>query len=236
MMRKAETILNIIHERGQRKLPVIDAYRLLYQRDLYLRAYGKLYCNNGAMTAGVTDETVDGMSLEKIDSIIEALRHECYRWTPVKRTYILKKNGKRRPLGLPTWSDKLLQEVIRSILEAYYEPQFSDHSHGFRSKRGCHTALRAVMQKGRGTKWFIEGDLCACFDTIDHDILLKILKENFHDNRFIRLMQLLLNAGYLENWKHNATHSGVPQGGLCKALHNPPYAKKALMQSIAQKF
>lgn len=214
MMRKAETILNIIRERGQRKLPVTDAYQLLYQRDLYLKAYGKLYRNNGAMTAGSTDETVDGMSLEKIDSIIEALRHERYRWTPVKRTYILKRNGKRRPLGLPVWSDKLLQEVIRSILEAYYEPQFSDHSHGFRPKRGCHTALRTVMQKGRGTKWFIEGDLCACFDTIDHDILLKILKESFQDNRFIRLMQMLLQAGYLENWNYNATYSGVPQGSI----------------------
>ncbi|CZG67466.1 Group II intron-encoded protein ltrA [Legionella pneumophila] len=128
-MRKAETILGIIRERGQRKLPVTDAYRLLYQRDLYLRAYGKLYRNNGAMTAGVTDETVDGMSLEKIDSIIEALRYERYRWTPVKRTYILKRNGKRRPLGLPTWSDKLLQEIIRLILETYYEPQFSDITH-----------------------------------------------------------------------------------------------------------
>jgi retron-type reverse transcriptase len=163
-MRNAETILAIIRQRGQRGLPVNDAYRLLYQRDLYLRAYGKLYRNQGAMTPGSTSETVDGMSLEKIDAIIDALRHERYRWTPVRRTYVPKPNGKRRPLGLPTWSDKLLQEVIRSILEAYYEPQFSDHSHGFRPGRGCHTALRDVMQHGRATKWFIEGDLSACFD------------------------------------------------------------------------
>lgn len=153
-MRKAETILNIIRERGQRNLPVKNVYRLLYQRDLYLRAYGKLCRNKGAMTEGVTVETVDGMSLEKIDKIIEGLRYERYRWTPVKRIYVLKKSGKRRPLGLPTWSNKLLQEVIRLILEAYYEPKFSECSHGFRPKRGCHTALRAVMQKGRGTKWF----------------------------------------------------------------------------------
>lgn len=124
-MRKAETILNIIRERGQRNLPVKNVYRLLYQRDLYLRAYGKLCRNKGAMTEGVTVETVDGMSLEKIDKIIEGLRYERYRWTPVKRIYVLKKSGKRRPLGLPTWSNKLLQEVIRLILEAYYEPKFS---------------------------------------------------------------------------------------------------------------
>jgi retron-type reverse transcriptase len=163
MMRNAETILDIIRQRGQCGLPGTDAYRLLYQRDLYLRAYGKLYRNQGAMTPGSTAETVDGMSLEKSDAIIDALRHERYRWTPVRRTYVPKKSGKWRPFGLPSWSDKLLQEVIRSILEAYYEPQFSDRAHGFRPNRGCHTALRAVKQHGQATKWFIEGDLCACF-------------------------------------------------------------------------
>ena len=113
---------------------------------------------------------------------------------------------------MPAWSDKLLAEVIRSIFEAYYEPQFSPHSHGFRPNRGCHTALQEVMQKGKGTKWFIEGDLCACFDKIDRKILLDKIAENFQDNRFIRLINHLLNAGYLEDWKFNITLSGVPQG------------------------
>ncbi len=217
-MRNAETILSIIRKRGQHGLSVKDAYRLLYQRHLYLRAYAKLYRNEGAMTPGATTETVDGMSLEKIDTIIKALRYERYRWTPVRRTYVPKKNGKWRPLGLPTWSDKLLQEVIRTILEAYYEPQFSDCSHGFRSNRGCHTALRAIMQHGRATKWFIEGDLCACFDRIDHSVLLSILKEFFHDKRFLRLMSGLLKAGYLEKWTFNTTYSGVPQGGVVSPI------------------
>ena len=219
-MRNAETILSIIRKRGQHGLLVNDVYRLLYQKDLYLRAYGKLYRNDGAMTEGVTSETVDGMSLEKIDTIINALRYEKYRWTPVRRVYISKKNGKSRPLGLPTWSDKLLQEVIRSILEAYYEPQFSDHSHGFRPKRGCHSALREVIKKGKGTKWFIEGDLCACFDKIDHTILINILKDKFLDNRFICLISGLLKAGYLEDWKFNATFSGVPQGSVAGSIFN----------------
>ncbi len=213
-MRKAETILSIISKRGQHGLPVNDVYRLLYQKDLYLRAYGKLYSNDGAMTKGATPETVDGMSLEKIDAIINALRYEKYRWTPVRRVYITKKNGKSRPLGLPTWSDKLLQEVIRSILEAYYEPQFSQSSHGFRPKRGCHTALREVMIKGRGTKWFIEGDISECFNKIDHTILVGIIKEKFQDNRFINLITMLLKAGYLENWKFNATLSRSAQGSI----------------------
>ena len=217
-MRKAETVLNIIRERGRQGLSLERVYRLLYNRDLYLCAYAKLSRNAGAMTPGATTETVDGMSLEKIDTIIEALRYERYRWTPVRRTYIPKKNHKRRPLGLPTWSDKLLQEVIRLILEAYYDPQFSDHSHGFRPKRGCHTALRDVTQKGRGTKWFIEGDIRACFDRINHTVLLNILCEKIHDNRFIRLISGLLDAGYLENWKYNATYSGVPQGGVVSPI------------------
>ncbi len=119
---------------------------------------------------------------------------------------------------MPSWSDKLLQEVIRSILEAYYEPQFRDCSHGFRPQRGCHTALLRVAQKGRGTKWFIEGDLRACFDKIDHSILLDILREQFHDNRFIRLIERLLKAGYLEDWKYNQTYSGVPQGSIVSPI------------------
>jgi retron-type reverse transcriptase len=143
-MQTAEAILNIIRERGERGLPIEKVYRQLYNRDLYLRAYGKLYRNKGAMTPGATLETVDGMSLAKIDTIIEVLRQERYRWTPVRRTQIPKSNGKR-PLGLPTWSDKLLQDVIRQLLEAYYEPQFSSYSHGFRPKRGCHTALREIQ-------------------------------------------------------------------------------------------
>jgi group II intron reverse transcriptase/maturase len=193
-------------------------YRLLFQRDLYLRAYSRLYANEGAMTRGATEETVDGMSLAKIDRIIDGMRQERYRWKPARRTYIPKKNGKLRPLGMPSWSDKLLQEVIRSILEAYYEPQFSDRSHGFRPRRGCHTALREVIDRGAGTKWFIEGDICSCFDRIDHSVVLKILGEKIHDNRFLRLIGNLLEAGYLEDWKFHATYSGVPQGGVVSPI------------------
>ena len=143
-MRDAETVLNVIRDRGKRGLPLEDIYRQLYNRELYLRAYGRLYSNQGAMTRGTTADTVDGMSLAKIDRLIDALRYERFRWTPGRRVNIPKPNGKTRPLGIPTWTDKLLQEVIRMILEAYYEPQFSDRSHGFRPLRGCHTALSEV--------------------------------------------------------------------------------------------
>jgi group II intron reverse transcriptase/maturase len=158
------------------------------------------------------------MSLRKIDQLIEDLRHERYRWTPVRRTYVPKKNGKLRPLGLPTWADKLLQEVIRLILNAYYDPQFSPHSHGFRPDRGCHTALSEIEQTWTGTKWFIEGDIRACFDRLDHQVLVTILREKLHDNRFIRLIQQLLEAGYLEEWRYHPTLSGCPQGGVVSPI------------------
>ena len=170
-------------------MPLEDVYRQLFNPELFLRAYGNIYRNDGAMTKGTTTETVDGMSEEKIRGIIALLRQEKYRWNPVRRVNIPKKNNpaKTRPLGIPTWSDKLLQEVIRQILEAYYEPQFDPHSHGFRPNRGCHTALQEVYHAWRSTTWFIEGDIKGCFDNIDHPVLLSIISESIRDNRFLRL-------------------------------------------------
>ena len=216
-MRTAKTILTVIQERGKQHKPIERVYKLLFNREFYLNAYAKLYPNNGALTKGVTEETVDGMSIQKIDRMIELLREEKYQWKPARREYIPKKNGKKRPLGIPTWGDKLLQEVMREILEAYYEPQFSTHSHGFRPNRGCHTALQEI-QVWKGTRWFIEGDISKYFDTIDHAVLLKILEKNIHDGRFIRLVSNMLKAGYLEDWKFNQTISGTPQGGVISPL------------------
>ncbi len=217
-MRDAETVLAIIQERGRKGLPLEDIYRRLYNPDLYLRAYARLYSNKGAMTKGTTSETVDGMSMRKIEKIIDDLRHERYRWTAVRRIYIPKKNGKLRPLGMPTWSDKLLQEVIRLILEAYYEPQMSDLSHGFRPGRGCHTALSEIKRTWTGTKWWIEGDITGCFDNLNHSVMMAILKEKLHDNRFLRLLDNLLKAGYLEEWSYHRTLSGTPQGGVVSPI------------------
>jgi group II intron reverse transcriptase/maturase len=219
--------LGIIRERGKRGLPLGDLYRQLYNPDLYLRAYARLSTNNGAMTPGTTPETVEAMSLAKIATLIDDLRHERYRWTPVRRTYVPKKNGKKlRPLGLPSWSDKLLQEVIRSLLEAYYEPQFSDHSHGFRPGRGCHTALTTVKETWTGTKWYIEGDVSQCFERIDHQVLLSILREKILDQRFLRLIQTLLQAGYLEDWQYHVTLSGTPQGAIVSPILSNLYLDK----------
>jgi group II intron reverse transcriptase/maturase len=217
-MRTAETVLGIIQDRGKGGRILEDVYRQLFNPSLYLRAYGRIYRNDGAMTRGVTAETVDGMSQEKIAAIIELLRNERYRWTPVRRVYIPKTNGTMRPLGVPTWGDKLLQEVIRSILEAYYEPQFSSLSHGFHPRRGCHTALTQIQKSWVGTKWFIEGDIKGFFDTIDHEVLLSILRERILDGRFVQLIKNLLEAGYLEDWSFRPTRSGTPQGGIVSPI------------------
>jgi len=226
-MQEARTVLAIIHERGKKGLPLERVYRLLFNREFYLMAYGRIYRNAGAITPGSTPETVDEMSLTKIDSIIEALRYERYRWTPTRRIYIEKKHStKKRPLSMPSWSDKLLQEVIRLILSAYYEPQFSDDSHGFREGRGCHTALREIDQNWLGTTWFVEGDIKACFDSLDHQILLDTLAEHIHDGRFLRLIQELLQAGYMEKWTYHATLSGAPQGGILSPLLSNIYLDK----------
>jgi group II intron reverse transcriptase/maturase len=217
-MQDAATVLDVIGERGARGLPVERLYRQLFNPQLFLMAYGKLYSNRGAMTPGVTGETVDGMSLAKIGAIIGALRAERYRWQPVKRVYIPKKNGKKRPLGLPTWSDKLVAEVVRLLLEAYYEPRFSGRSHGFRPGRGCHTALSEVVETWKGTHWFIEGDISDCFGSLDHQVMLAALAEKIHDGRFLRLVRHMLRAGYLEDWRWHATLSGSPQGGIASPV------------------
>src|SRR5262245_53404882 len=205
VMQSAETVLSVLRERGRRGLPLNELYRQLFNPQLYLLAYGRIYANKGAMTPGASGETADGMSLGKIGRIIDALRHERYRFSPVKRVYIPKKSGKMRPLGLPPWSDKLVGEVVRLLLEAYYEPQFSGRSHGFRPRRGCHTALSEVANTWTGTTWFIEGDVSDCFGSFDHEIMVQILAEKIHDNRFLCLMRNMLKAGYLEDWRWNAT-------------------------------
>ncbi len=213
-MQSAETVLDVLRERGRRGLPLEGLYRQLFNPQLYLLAYGRIYSNKGAMTSGPDAETADGMTMGKIERIIDVLRRERYRFKPVRRHYIPKKDGKQRPLGLPSWSDKLLGEVIRLLLEAYYEPQFSEHSHGYRPGRGCHTALRDVAIGWTGTTWFIEGDISHCFDQLDHQVMLATLREKIHDNRFLRLIGQMLRAGYLEDWVWNATLSGAPQGGV----------------------
>jgi len=192
-------------------------YRCLFSEDLFLAAYDKIARNRGALTPGTEDDTADGMNLERIRKIIEQLRTERFRFHPARRIHRPKKSGGTRPLGLPNFSDKLVQEVLRLILEAYYEPRFRDSSHGFRAGRGCHTAL-AKLKKFKGTTWFIEGDIRGCFDNIDHAILMAILARDIQDGRLLNLIRTLLEAGYMEDWHYNRTYSGTPQGSIISPL------------------
>lgn len=193
-------------------------YRYLLRPDIYYVAYQHLYSNKGAGTKGVTDDTADGFSEIYIENIIEALKNEMYQPKPVRRTYIKKSNGKMRPLGLPVFTDKLIQEAIRMILEAIYEPIFSDYSHGFRPVRSCHTALAQIKKEFTGARWFIEGDIKGCFDNINHAVLVEIINQKIKDARFLKLIRSFLKAGYMEDWKYHETYSGCPQGGIISPI------------------
>lgn len=190
--------------------------------DLWLQAYARVQSNRGALTRGVNENTLDGFGNERLQKLMNSMREGSYRPVPVRRTYILKDptrpNGSKRPLGIPSGDDKLVQEVVRILLEATYEPIFTDHSHGFRPGRSCHTALRKVVGSWKGTKWICELDIKGFFDNIDHETLIGILEKRIDDSAFINLIRMFLKAGYLEDWRYNATHSGTPQGGVVSPM------------------
>ena len=193
-------------------------YRYLLREDIYYIAYQRLYANKGATTKGIDDDTADGFGEKYVKTLIAELKDGSYRAKPVRRHYIQKANGKMRPLGIPSFRDKLLQEVIRLILEAIYEPIFSGNSHGFRAKRSCHTCIKEIKSEFTGVIWFIEGDIKGCFDNIDHKVLIEILQRKIKDSKLINLIRQFLKAGYIENWKYNSTFSGTPQGGILSPI------------------
>lgn len=193
-------------------------YRNLYNIDFYLLAYHKINAKEGNLTKGADGKTIDGMSIERIQNIIDKLREQSYRPHPAKRVYIPKEKQGKRPLGIPSFDDKLVQEVLRLILESIYEPQFLETSHGFRPQRSCHTALIKIQRRFTSVKWFVEGDIKGFFDNIDHHTLIGILRRRIDDEKFLNLIWKFLKAGYLENWVYHKTYSGVPQGGIISPL------------------
>jgi len=219
-MQNAKTILSILNQKSVRnKNFVFDRlYRNMFNQDFFMEAYRKMYAKPGNMTKGTNGQTIDGFKKSKVDKLISMLRNEQYYPTPVRRVYIPKKNGKKRPLGIPSFEDKLVQEVIRKMLEAVYEPLFLDTSHGFRPNRSCQTALFQVKSTCRGTKWVVEGDITGCFDNVDHEILLQILSRKINDGRFLELIRRFLKAGYFEFHQVKNSLSGVPQGGIISPI------------------
>lgn len=217
-MTSTSKFLGIMHKLGTEGKTVTKVYRRMLDLDLFVAAYTELSANQGRLTPGTDGETIDGTSLAKLQTLIDDLRNKTFRWTPVRRSYIPKSNGKRRALGIPSWQDKVVQMVLKMVLESYYEPTFNDRSHGFRPNRGCHTALLHVRKFWQGTKWFIEGDIEGCFDNIPHAKLLELLGRRIKDNQVIRLIKEMLEAGYLAHGIHYDTHSGTPQGGIVSPL------------------
>ena len=218
-MRIPERVLNSLNEHSKDSSYKFERlYRLLFNEELFYVAYQKIASNGGSTTKGSDGRSIDGMSLARIETLIASLKDESYQPHPSRRVHIPKKNGKTRPLGIPAFEDKLVQEVVRMILEAIYEGHFETTSHGFRPKRSCHTALLHIQKTFNGAKWFIEGDIKGFFDNIDHDVLVGILRERISDDRFIRLIRKFLKAGYVEDWTFHNTYSGTPQGGIVSPI------------------
>ena len=238
-MRNSENVLNILSEHSNVSGYKFERlYRILFNEQMFYAAYQRIYAKQGNMTAGTDGKTVDQMSVQRIESLIVSLRDETYKPHPARRVYIPKKNGKKRPLGIPSFEDKLVQEVVRMILGAIYEGYFEYSSHGFRPNKSCHTALTHIQKSFSGTKWFIEGDIKGFFDNINHEVLINTLKERIADERFIRLIRKFLNAGYVEDWKFHKTYSGTPQGGLISPILANIYLDKfdKYMKEYAKSF
>ena len=213
-------------------------YRNLYNRELFALAYQNIYASQGNMTKGTDGKTIDAMSLNRIDGIIASLKDESYQPQPSRRTYIPKKNGKMRPLGIPSFDDKLVQECVRLLLEAVYEGGFTKTSHGFRPNHSCHTALSQIQRCFTGVKWFVEGDIKGFFDNINHEVMIGILAERIKDERFLRLIRKFLKAGYLEDWEYRNTYSGTPQGGIISPILANIYLDKLdrFMEELKKRF
>ena len=219
IMRSPERVLNSLNEHSKDSSYKFERlYRILFNEELFYVAYQKIASNGGSTTKGSDGRSIDEMSLARIETLIASLKDESYQPHPSRRVHIPKKNGKTRPLGIPAFEDKLVQEVVRMILEAIYEGHFETTSHGFRPKRSCHTALLHIQKTFSGAKWFIEGDIKGFFDNIDHDVLVGILRERISDDRFIRLIRKFLKAGYVEDWTFHNTYSGMPQGGIVSPI------------------
>ena len=219
IMRSPERVLNSLNELSKDSSYKFERlYRILFNEELFYVAYQKIASNGGSTTKGSDGRSIDEMSLARIETLIASLKDESYQPHPSRRVHIPKKNGKTRPLGIPAFEDKLVQEVVRMILEAIYEGHFETTSHGFRPKRSCHTALLHIQKTFSGAKWFIEGDIKGFFDNIDHDVLVGILRERISDDRFIRLIRKFLKAGYVEDWTFHNTYSGMPQGGIVSPI------------------
>lgn len=200
-----------------------DIFRLVCSPDLAKLSYERIKSKAGNMTAGDDGVTLDRISMQSLTEICESIRNGSYTPRPVRRKYIPKANGKMRPLGIPSPRDKIVQDMVREILEAIYDttesPTFSEHSHGFRPFHSCHTAINEYIKTWQSPKWIIEGDIEGFFDNIDHHVLIGLLRKRIHDERFINLIWKFLRAGVREeNRDVVRSDLGTPQGGIISPI------------------
>jgi nicotine oxidoreductase len=194
-----------------------NLYEKMFDKQLFITAYNKIKSNPGNMTPGSDNETLDGISKNWIETTISRLKTQSFKFKPSKRIFIPKKNGKMRPFGIPSPRDIIIQEIIKEILTKIYEPKFSEHSHGFRPNRSCHTALREV-KTNVSTTWIIEGDIKGFFDNINHKILLDLLSKEIKDQRFLDLIRKAIKAGYIYENSKIPSNIGVPQGSILSPI------------------
>ncbi len=189
--------------------------------DLLRIAYKKLSTNKGALTPGPYGDTPDGFSEEKIQIISKKILNGTYTWSPIKRIMI-PKPGKttKRPLGIPEFTDKLIQETIRMTLESIYEPHFNNINcnSGFRPNRDCAYAIRKIRQKAQFATQVIEGDIVGAYNNVNHPILMKLLSKRIKDKKFLKLLWNGLKSGIIENNSFTDSFLGVPQGGICSPI------------------
>lgn len=233
-MQQAEKLLAILGRMATKpQVKFNKLFQKLYNPNLWLLAYQTIAPKPGNLTAGVDGKTIDGVGLKLIEELIADLKASRYKPKPVRRTYIPKSNGKFRPLGILTFKDKLVQTVLKLMLQAIYEPTFTDTSHGFRPNHSTHTALQQIKRM-EGVSFWVEGDIKGFFDHLNPKTLVQILSKRITDKRFVHLIEQFLKAGYLEDHTYHPTYAGVAQGGNLSPLLSNIYLSQ-LDYAVAQK-
>jgi len=214
------TILNKLNRMGGiNSHPINGIHKQMGRLELWIAAYAKLSRNPGSLTRGTDSNTIDGTSIETLKALQAKVLTGSYPWGSVRRIWIPKPGrAEKRPLGIPNFQDRVVQEVIRMLLDAIYEPRFKDCSHGFRANKGQHSSIKYVRAWFPGTIWYIEGDISKCYDSIDHDVLLALLKRRIKDKQFIRLIESALKSKVIDCKVTFTSELGTPQGSVVSPL------------------
>jgi retron-type reverse transcriptase len=212
-----KTKLGLITERAGRDPKCrFSTLAYLLNEGYLLACFRELKLNKAPGIDGVTVRQYEENLYENITDLVARLKARKYRPQPVRRVYIPKDEKSKRPLGIPIVEDKIVQMGIKKILEAIYEVDFRDISHGFRPKRSCHDALdvvdKAIMT--RPVNYIVDMDIEKFFDTVDHRWMMECLKQRISDPNLLKLIARFLKAGVMEEGKYMETDKGTPQGGV----------------------